>query len=97
RDGSGRLFTPQEGATSAYVASDRELDRPEAYQPGLTYREAVVFDVPPTASGWRLQAADSSLDVPLPPFAQAPGALGATPAAGSPSPVATPAAIAAAG
>ncbi|HEU0114961.1 MAG TPA: hypothetical protein VFQ80_09800 [Thermomicrobiales bacterium] len=81
RDAAGRLFTPQEGATLAYVASDRELDRPEAYQPGLTYREAVVFDVPPDASGWRLQADDGSLDLAV-PMANA----------ASPSPAASPAA-----
>jgi hypothetical protein len=71
RDGGGRLFTPQEGATLAFIADDRELDRPDSYQPGLTYREAVVFDVPPAATGWRLQADDGSLDLPLPAMASA--------------------------
>jgi hypothetical protein len=91
RDGAGRLFTPQESATLAYVAGDRTLDRPEAYQPGLTYREAVVFDVPPDASGWRLQADDGSLDLPVPAFAPPVGTPAATPAAGASAPAASPA------
>jgi hypothetical protein len=85
RDGAGRLFTPQEGATLAYVASDRDLDRPESYQPGLAYREAVVFDVPPAASGWRLQADDGSLDLPLPTMSNAGTPPPATPETATPA------------
>jgi|SRR5581483_5568458 len=83
RDGTGRLFTPQQGATVTYAATAADLDRPEAYQPGLTYRAAVVFDVPATATGLRLQAQDGSLDLPLPAAAQANGTPEATPSAGA--------------
>jgi hypothetical protein len=82
RDGAGRFFTPQQEATTAYAATAPDLDRPESYQPGLRYRAAVVFDVPATAGGLRLQAQDGSLDLPIPSSANG----------GAPSPVASAAA-----
>ncbi len=81
RDGAGRFFTPQQGATVTYAANAPDLDRPEAFQPGLTYRAAVVFDVPATAGGLRLQAQDGSLDLPLPAAVQANGTPEGTPSA----------------
>jgi hypothetical protein len=63
RDDEARTFTPQEEATAAYVAGDAGLRRPESYQPGLTYDEAVVFDVPVNAERLTLRSADDSLRI----------------------------------
>ena len=65
-DGAGHTFTPQEGATVAYVKS-QGLRRPAAYQPMLVYDEAVVFDAPKELAGeLTLSSADGSLSLPIP-------------------------------
>lgn len=67
RDPEGRIFTPDRGATTSFIAetSIRER-RPEAYQPGLPYEEAVVFDVPPDQRQFVLVSADQTFALPLP-------------------------------
>ncbi|MBA3413684.1 MAG: hypothetical protein H0U10_00465, partial [Chloroflexia bacterium] len=65
RDDAGRTFTPQEEATDAYAAGEGAIGRPETYQPGLVYDEAVVFDVPAEATGLALRSADNSLRLRL--------------------------------
>lgn len=65
RDGMGRTFSPQVDATMSYVIEEG-IRRPEEYQPGLVYDEAVVFDVPPTASGLVLRTEDGTLSLSLP-------------------------------
>jgi hypothetical protein len=63
RDDEARTFTPQEEATAAYAAGYAGLHRPESYQPGLTYDEVVVFDVPVNAERLTLRSADDSLRI----------------------------------
>jgi hypothetical protein len=67
RDDMGRTFSPQVDATMSYMVEEG-IRRPEEYQPGLVYDEAVVFDVPPTASGLVLRTEDGTLNLSLPAF-----------------------------
>ena len=71
-DGAGRTFTPQENATASYVVAEAGIVKPEEYQPGVVYDEAVVFDVPPEARDFTLRSADGTLSLNLP----ATGAVG---------------------
>jgi len=70
RDPQGRVFTPDRGATTSFVIAETSIRerRPEAYQPGLPYEEAVVFDVPPGQHQFVLVSADQTFDLPLPPL-----------------------------
>ncbi len=74
RDSQGRIFTPHRNATTSFVVAETKIreQRPEEYQPGLPYEEAVVFDVPIDQDRFTLVAADDTFALPLP-------ALGATP------------------
>jgi hypothetical protein len=76
-DEQGRTFSPNKPATTSYVIAETHISesRPDEYQPGLGYDEAVVFDVPQDAADLALTAEDGSLDVPVPaPAPASPGA-----------------------
>ena len=66
-DERGRMYTPQREATANFVASQSTIRKPDDYQPGIVYDEAVVFDVPPEARGFVLASTDGTVGGPLPP------------------------------
>ncbi len=70
-DNAGRIFSPNEHATESYVTikSDIRENQPDEFQPGLTYQQAVVFDVPPDQVEFFLRSEDGTLIVPLTPLA----------------------------
>jgi hypothetical protein len=77
RDRQGRTFSPNKAATQSYVIVETHVSesRPDEYQPGLSYDEAVVFDVPKEAADLSLTAGDGSLNVSIPaPTPASPGA-----------------------
>ncbi|MER3436607.1 MAG: hypothetical protein C4346_02725 [Chloroflexota bacterium] len=77
RDSQGRIFTPHRDATTSFVVAETTIreQRPEEYQPGLPYEEAVVFDVPLDQDNFTLVSADDTFALTLP-------ALSGTPQAG---------------